>query len=242
MAILKKFSFRRKKSQKPRGKLVVIDGIDGSGKSTQLVILNEQLRAEGFQTETIHFPRHGVPTAYLADLYLKGYYKDLNPYAASVFYAVDRFDASSQIRNWLADGKIVLSDRYVTANAGHQGCKISDSVERLKFFKWLDNLEYLIFAIPKPDLNIILNMPYLSASKLLNSRKNTPDHTDKVHEKSLTHLRLAQAVYLQIARLFPNTKLVECVAGKGILSVQEIHNKVWELVRRIALKDMKQET
>lgn len=233
-----RLSFKKNKA-KPKGKLIVIDGIDGSGKSTQLGMLNEQLRMEGLKTETIHFPRHGAPSAFLVDEYLKGSYKDLNSYAASVFYAVDRFDASATIKNWLSDGKIVLSDRYVTANAGHQGCKISDSVERLKFFKWLDNLEYQIFGIPKADLNIILNMPYLSAHKLLNARGRNVDHTDNIHEKSLTHLRLAEGVYLQIARLFPNTKLVECVEGKSILSAQEIQNKVWELVRRIALKDIK---
>ena len=126
MAILKKLSFKRKKKTKPRGKLIVIDGIDGSGKSTQLEMLKAELQANGFEIETIHFPRHGAPTAFLVDQYLKGAYKDLNPYAASIFYAVDRFDASPTIKNWLLEGKIVLSDRYVTANAGHQGCKISE--------------------------------------------------------------------------------------------------------------------
>lgn len=238
MAILKKLSFRRKKRQKPRGKLIVLDGIDGSGKSTQLLLLENTLKAEGFAVEKIHFPRHGAPTAFLVDQYLKGAYKDLNPYAASIFYAVDRFDASSVIKNWLSEGKIVISDRYVTANAGHQGCRIVDEAERLKFFKWLDHLEHHIFGLPKPDLNVILNMPYLPAHKLLNSRSSLKEKKD-IHEKSLTHLRLAQGVYLQLAQLFPNTKLVECVEGKNILPPQEVHNKVWELVRRIALKDIK---
>lgn len=237
MAILQKLSFRRKKKSKPYGKLIVLDGIDGSGKSTQLEMLKDELVKSGFETETIHFPRHGEPTAYLVDQYLKGAYKDLNAYAASIFYAVDRFAASAQIKKWLEEGKLVLSDRYVIANAAHQGCKIGDLVERLKFFKWLDNLEHKIFGLPKPDLNIILNMPYLSAHKLLNLRKTKPDHIDKVHQKSLTHLRLAQAVYLQIAELFPNTKLVEGVEGNNLLPPLEIHNKVWDLVRRIALKD-----
>lgn len=233
-----KLSFRKKKKPKPQGKLIVIDGIDGSGKSTQLEMLKAELQAGGFETEAIHFPRHGAPTAYFVDEYLKNAYGDVNSYAASIFYAVDRFEASSTIKKWLGEGKIVLSDRYVTANAGHQGCKISDEMERLKFFKWLDNLEYNIFSLPKPDLNIILNMPYMSAHKLLNSPGNIKEKKD-IHEKSLTHLRLAQAVYLQIAQLFPNTKIVECVGDKNVLPTLEIHNKVWELVRRIALKDIK---
>lgn len=237
MAILKKIPFRGRKKSKPRGKLIILDGIDGSGKSTQLELLAATLKAEGFEVEKIHFPRHGTPTAYLVDRYLKGDFKDLNPYAVSIFYAVDRFDASSTIENWLSEGKVVLSDRYVIANAGHQGCKIADEMERLKFFKWLDHLEHHLLGIPKPDLNIILNMPYLSAHKLLNARKSKADHVDRVHQTSLTHLRLAQSVYLQLAQLFPNTKLVECVEGKNILPPLEVHNKVWELVRRIALKN-----
>jgi len=235
-----KLPFRKKKKKdKPQGKLVVIDGIDGSGKSTQRELLRLELELNGFETESIHFPRHGEPTAYFVDKYLKGKYGDVNPYAASVFYAVDRFDASAQIKKWLKAGKIVLSDRYVTANAGHQGCKILDTEERMKFFKWLDNLEYGIMGLPKPDLNIILNIPYLTAHRLLENRKSEENIIDNIHEKSLTHLRLAQQVYIQIGKMFPNTKIVECVEGKNILSPQEIHNKVWDLVRRIALKDLK---
>jgi len=234
-----KLPFRKKKKAGVLGKLIVIDGIDGSGKSTQLGLLEKELKTYGLETEKIHFPRHKTPTAYFVDQYLKGAYGNLNAYAASIFYAVDRFEASKQIKQWLSEGKIVLSDRYMTANAAHQGCKISDALERLKFFKWLDNMEYNIFSIPKPDLNIILNMPYLSAHKLLNSRQKPADHKDNMHEKSLTHLRLAQIVYLQIAGLFPNTRLVECVEGKNVLFELDVHNKVWELVRRIALKDLK---
>jgi dTMP kinase len=237
MAILKRSSFGKKIS-KSLGKLIVIDGIDGSGKSTQRELLKQELELNGFKTESIHFPRHGQPTAFLVDEYLKGKYGEVNAYAGSIFYAIDRFDAKEQIQTWLNQGKIVLSDRYVTANAGHQGCKIADEAERLKFFKWLDNLEYNIFGLPKPDLNIVLNMPYMTAHKLIQSRKSEENWIDSVHEKNLTHLRLAQNVYLQIAQLFPNTKIVECVEGKNLLSQNVVHNQVWELVRRIAIKDL----
>ena len=232
-----KFPFSIKHKASKPGKLIVIDGIDGSGKSTQLDLLKQELEVNGFKTESIHFPRHGQPTAYLVDEYLKGKYGEVNAYAGSIFYAIDRFDAKAQIQEWLKQGKIVLSDRYVTANAGHKGCKILEEAERLKFFKWLDNLEYNIFGLPKPDLNIILNMPYMSAHKLISARKTKNNHFDNLHETNLTHLRLAQNVYLQIAQLFPNTKIVECVEGKNILSQSATHNQVWELVRRIALKD-----
>ena len=203
------------------------------------MLLEEELKILGYKSEVIHFPQHGTPSAVMVDYYLAGKYGELNAYAASIFYAIDRFDAKDKIEGWLKEGKIVLSDRYVIANAGHQGGKITDDIERLKYFKWLDNLEYNIFGIPKPDLNIILSIPAQTAIKLLKTRGKTRDHEDNMHEKSLEHLQNSHRVYLEIAKLFPNTKMVECMKDSKILSAQEIHNKVWELARRIALKDFK---
>jgi dTMP kinase len=232
-----------KKDDAKRGRLIVIDGIDGSGKSTQLELLNNELKLAGYKTEVIHFPQHGQPSASMADEYLSGKYGQLSPEAASIFYAVDRFSAKDKIENWLSEGKVVLTDRYVTANAGHQGGKIDGDFKRLKFFKWLNNLEYVIFSLPRPDLNVILSIPYMTAYKLLKERKNAGGVVNDIHEKNLTHLRLAEESYRQIAKLFPNTKLIDCVSGEGkqqkLLSQQEIHNKVWEMVRRIGLKDFK---
>lgn len=236
MALFKK---SKKSKAGQRGRFIVIDGIDGSGKSTQLKLLEAELKVNGYKTEVIHFPQHGTPSAVMVDYYLAGRYGQLNAYATSIFYAVDRFDASSKIKDWLDSGKIVLSDRYVIANAGHQGGKIEDDFERLKYFKWLDNLEYNIFGIPKPDLNIILNLPAAAAMRLLKQRPQDSWHQDNMHEKSLKHLQDSQKVYLQIAKLFPNTKLVECQISGKLLTMQQIHTKVWELVRRIALKDFK---
>lgn len=221
------------------GRFVVLDGIDGSGKTTQLELLRQELDLGGYKTEVIHFPQHGQNSAVLVDDYLAGKYGELGPYPASVFYAVDRFSAASKIRHWLESGKIVLCDRYVTANAAHQGGKIEDSVDRLKFFKWLDNLEYGIFGIPKPDLNIILNVPAQAAVQLLKFRRADQKHVDKMHEASLEHLKNSYKIYLEISRLFPNTKLVDCIVDNELLPPDQIHNKVWELVRRIALKNFR---
>src|SRR6266403_2732213 len=148
------------KQQKPRGKFIVIDGTDGSGKTTQFKLLQDTLQAEGYEVETTDFPQYGKKSAGLVEEYLNGKYgNEVNPYASSIFYAVDRFDASKQMQEWLDQGKIILSNRYVLASAGHQGGKIEDKDERVKFFRWLNNLEYKIFGIPQPDLNIILHVP-----------------------------------------------------------------------------------
>lgn len=244
MALLKFGKFKKSKKQPQRGRFIVIDGTDGSGKATQTNLLLQELKVNGYPVEMTDFPQYGTKSAGLIEEYLNGKYGQVGPEAASIFYAIDRFDASFKIRKWLNQGKIIISNRYVTANAGHQGGKIKDDLDRLKFFKWLDNLEYNIFGIPKPDLNIILHMPAEMAQKLVDKksaidRKYANGKKRDLHEADLKHLKNAEKVYLEIAKLFPNTKLVECVAGEKLLHPANVHNKVWDLVRRIALKDFK---
>lgn len=240
--VLLKLGKSKKKNQ--AGKFIVIDGTDGSGKATQTHLLVEELKVSGYKVEMTDFPQYGTKSAGLIEEYLNGKYGQVGPEAASIFYAIDRFDASFKIRQWLQEGRIVISNRYVTANAGHQGGKIADNLDRLKFFRWLDNLEYNIFGIPKPDLNIILHVPAEMAQKLVDKksagdRKYVNGKKRDLHEADLKHLKNAEKVYLEIARLFPNTKLVECVSHGKLLTPAEVNNKVWELVRRIALKDLK---
>lgn len=229
------------KNEPSLGRFIVIDGTDGSGKTTQFKLLKETLEQGGYKVETADFPQYGMKSAGTVEEYLNGKYGQVNAYASSIFYAVDRFDASFKIRKWLDDGYIVISNRYVTASAGHQGGKIEDEAQRVQFFKWLDNLEYNIFGIPKPDLNIILHVPAEMAQILVDNkdasmRAYNGGKKRDIHEDDLNHLLNAEKTYLQIAGLFPNTKLVECMDGDRLMSPQEVHNKVWELVRRIALK------
>jgi dTMP kinase len=237
--------FGRKNKQNFKGKLIVIDGVDGSGKGTQTTMLLETLKAEGYQCEVIDFPQYGQKSAGMVEEYLNGKYGPVDPYSSSVFYAVDRFDASFKLRSWLEAGKIVVSNRYVTASAGHQGGKILNDAERIKYFKWLDNLEYSVFKIPKPDLNILLHVPAEVAQKLVD-KKNKAQRAyaggkkRDLHEADLNHLKQAEKVFLEIAELFPNTKMVECVEKAKLLNPQQVHNKVWNLVRRIVLKTNRQ--
>ncbi len=240
------FGFKPKiesiKQPPKQGKFIIIDGTDGSGKKTQTDLLVEELKLNDYPVEVTDFPQYGQKSAGMVEEYLNGKYGMVNPYAASLFYAVDRFDASFKIRAWLKEGKIVISNRYVTANAGHQGGKISEYEERIKYFKWLDQIEYGIFNIPKPDLNIILHMP-AEISQSLVDKKDAKDRVyaegkkRDIHEADLNHLKNAENVYLEIAKLFPNTKLVECYENDKLLTPKEVHNRVWELVRRIGLKN-----
>lgn len=236
MALLK-FG-KQNKAEKKAGKFIVIDGTDGSGKTTQANLLIETLKVNNFDVAPLIFPQYGNKSAGAAEEYLAGKYGVVDPYAGSLLYAVDRFDASFMIRDLLRDGKIIVCQRYVTSNAGHQGGNIEDDAERIRFFKWLDNIEFGIFKIPKPDLNIILHVPAKTAFELAKERAKIEDIKYDFLEKNLEHLHRAEQVYLQIAKLFPNTKLISCTDNEELLHPQAIHNKVWELVRRIALKDL----
>lgn len=237
MALFSKLSSGKNDSAKRRGKLIVIDGSDGSGKSTQIELLSQTLAANGYEGVVFDFPQYSATSAVLIEKYLRGEYGDLDPRAASVLYAIDRFDASNKIREYLDAGKIVLADRYVAANAGHQGAKIADYAERIAYYKWLDNLEYSVFNIPKPDLNIILHMPAEIAWELIEERSKAKNQSRDIHENDPAYLKAAEQVYLEIAKLFPNSKQVECTENGNVLTPKQVHAKVWELVRRIALKD-----
>lgn len=223
------------------GRFIVLDGPDGSGKKTQTDLLLETLKVSGYDAGMMDFPQYGKVSAAMLEKYLNGEYGQLNPEAASIFYAIDRFDASYKLRGLLSDGKIVLANRYVTSNAGHQGAKISDPNDRIKFFRWLDNLEFGTYNIPKPDLNIILHVPSEVAWELIQKRHEKEERKTDIHEQDPDHLKRAEAVYLEIAELFPNTRLVECFENGRLLTPKEVHAKVWELVRRITLKDIEPE-
>jgi dTMP kinase len=219
------------------GKFIVIEGTDGTGKTTQVDLLAKTLSSYDYDGMIFDFPQYSNVSSALLENYLAGYYGDLNPEAASILYAVDRFDASFRIREAISEGKIILANRYVTSNAGHQGAKIQDQQERIKFYKWLDNLEFNIFNIPRPDLTIILHVPAEITLELIRLGHEAKGTKPDIHDKDLAHLQKAEQVYLEIAQLFPNTKLVECFEDDHLLTPAEIHTKVWELIRRIVLKN-----
>lgn len=226
----------------PSGKFIVIDGTDGSGKTTQLELLKTRLETEGYAVAIADFPQYNTKSAGLVEEYLSGKYgqaDEVNSYKASIFYAVDRYDASFKIRQWLTEGKIVLANRYTSANMGHQGCKIENPLERKVFFNWLYDLEYKIFEIPRPDLSIILHVESDISHKLVKARARL-DWTGKttdIHEDNLDHLKKAERVYLEIANSFSDFRLISCTRNSEILSREEISLLVWPAVKKIIAAD-----
>ncbi|MFA7662816.1 MAG: deoxynucleoside kinase [Patescibacteria group bacterium] len=220
------------------GKFIVIDGTDGSGKTTQTEILIQKLKSEGYAVEMADFPQYNTKSAGLVENYLEGKYggvDEVDAKIASIFYAADRYDASFKIRQWLEDGKIVVSNRYVTANMGHQGAKLVTKEERQQLFDWLDILEYGTFKIPRPDLNIILHVPAEVSQKLVQARirEDWKGKTNDIHQNSFEHLKRAEETYLEITELFNEFKLIECAPEAEILTKEEIADSVWKIVKEI---------
>lgn len=220
------------------GKLIVLEGIDGSGKGTQARLLLGRLARERFKSAAVSFPQYGKKSAGLIEEYLNGKYGAVDPYAASLFYAVDRFDASIEIRKILAKGQIVILDRYVDSNAGHQGAKISDQTERGRFLNWLYETEYNILGVPQPDVVLILtlnpktaqlNVGKKDARKYLKAGK-----THDIHEADKAHLKKAQDSYLWLARKHPKNHIViECMNKRKLMPPEKIHEKIWSIIAPI---------
>ncbi len=221
------------------GRLFVLEGTDGSGKGTQFKLLLHRLKRSHYTVETLSFPQYGTKSAGLIENYLNGKYgtdpHDVSPRVASLFYALDRFDAAPSIRTWLAQESIVLLDRYVDSNAGHQGGKIRDLGERKKFLKWLYEFEYRLLKIPRPDIVFILHVP-ASIGQQLVAQKSQRTYlkgasTHDIHEQDLQHLKDAEQSYLWLAEMYPKDhSVIECVENERLLTPQEIHERVWKIL------------
>lgn len=229
-------ALHRKKTRS--GKLIVLEGTDGSGKGTQLKLLAARLAKKKVPIATLAFPQYGQKSAGPIEEYLNGKYgtkpEDVGPYAASLLYAIDRFDAATKIRVWLAAGKTVVLDRYVDSNAGHQGGKIKGLAERKKFLHWLYDMEYRILGVPMPDLVIILHVPAAISQKLVGhktKRAYLKKGTHDAHERDLAHLKNAEQSYLWLAKTHPKDhRVIECVEDGQLLSPEQIHVKIWEVL------------
>jgi len=220
-----------------KGKFIVIDGTDGAGKATQAKVLFKRLQKMHKKVHMEDFPQYGKKSAGPVEEYLNGLYgtaEELGAYIPSIFYAVDRFAAAQRIRKYLAEGYIVICNRYVTANMAHQGGKIKKNSDRHKYFKWLFELEYNFFKIPKPDLNLILHVPAKIAQKLVDQKGQRfyIGHKKRdLHEKDLDHLLNAEKTFLEISKEF-GYPVIECYKNDNLMSIDEIAELIWKKVNK----------
>jgi dTMP kinase len=217
------------------GKLIVFEGTDGSGKSTQFGRLCRRLDEMGKEYRKLTFPQYSEPSSALIRMYLGGEFGrspgDVNPYAASSFYAVDRYASLKKV--WGEDyqqGKLILTDRYTTSNAVHQAVKCAPE-ERAAFLAWLDDFEHNKLGLPRPDLVLYLDMPTQRAAELLRARESATGTQADIHELDTAYLAACRESALQAAQQLGWTRIA-CLDQAGELrSIEEIQTEIWNLVR-----------
>ena len=222
-----------------KGTFIVIEGTDGSGKGTQFQLLADRLSEAGYDVATFDFPQYDKPSSYFVREYLNGKYgtaDEVGPYTGSLFYALDRFEAGNEIRQALAEGKIVLANRFVGSNMAHQGTKFQHAEERRGYFIWLDNLEFEMLRVPRPDVSFVLRVPAEIAQQLVD-KKEKRSYTDKkrdIHEADLSHLQRAVTVYDEMCELFPQDfARLDCVRGGELLSIEAVQELLWQRISPI---------
>lgn len=219
--------------------LISIEGNDGSGKETQSKLLYEYFQKNNIPSERITFPNYECESSVLAKMYLNGSFgdspDDVNPKAASIFFACDRY-ASYKLfwSKYYHAGKIIIADRYTTSNAIHQASKIEEMSERENFLEWLFDLEYNIFGIPKPDITIFLNMPREISSELMKNRLNkfSGEIEKDIHESNRDYLEKTNRNALDISEKLGWIK-VDCVDNSGHLKhIEDIHFEIVEILNK----------
>lgn len=223
--------------QDTTGLFLVIEGTDGSGKGTQFKILADRLKREGHDVVTFDFPQYEHDSSYFVKQYLNGNYgsaEEVGPYTGSLFYALDRYQASTAIRQALAEGKIVLANRFTGSNMAHQGTKFHNDEERRGYFIWLDNLEFMMLKIPRPHKNIVLRVPAETAQKLVDNKEER-SYTEKkrdIHEADLSHLQKSVQVYDDLCQLFPRDfQRIDCVRSGQLMDIETISDLLWNTVQ-----------
>ena len=217
------------------GKLIVIEGSDGSGKSTQFKLLTRRLREEKTAFHKLQFPQYLEPSSALIRMYLGGEFGtdpgDVNAYTASTFYAVDRF--ASYRDDWgkiYENGGLILSDRYTTSNAVHQAGKVPPE-EREEFFRWLYDFEFGKMGLPKPDLVLCLDMPVELAEELMRRREaQTNTHAD-IHERDEAYLYQCRQMAAEAAKFY-GWKVVPCAVNGTLRSIEDIHEELYNCVKK----------
>ena len=219
---------------------IVLEGVDGSGKSTQIAKLREMFAQKGIESEYLHFPRFDAP--YFGDMIARflrgelGSIEQVDPYVVALLYAGDRKDAATMIRQWLAEGKVVICDRYVYSNIGYQCTKVADVAEREKLREWILSLEYDYFAIPRPDVSLFLDVPFaFTERKLLQDVREGDDRAylngkKDIHEQSMDLQRAVRQVYLDAAECDDNMYVVDCSHEGEMASPEAIFEKIRSIV------------
>ena len=215
------------------GKLIVIEGTDGSGKSTQFKLLTQRLQENHHEFQKLVFPQYAEPSSALIRMYLGGEFgtnpTDVNAYAASAFYAVDRYASYKKVwGQWYENGGLIVSDRYATSNAVHQASKEPEE-KQADYLKWLYDFEYNKLGLPCPDLVIYLDVPTDFTEKMMRRREADTNTTADIHEKDLAYLSTCRRMGKKAAQYYGWT-VIDCVQDGAMRSIEDIHEEIYRHV------------
>ncbi len=222
------------------GVLIVVCGIDGSGKTAQSQMLCDRLERNGRDVKYVEFPRYSE--SFFGDLiarYLRGEFStqagEIDPHLAALPFACDRWEARPILHENLKAGKVVVCNRYVSANLAHQGGKLDSEAERREFRRWMEEMEYEVFGVPRPDLHVWLDVPVKVALNLIASKgeRQYLEGDEDIHEKDFDHLRTTRAMYKMLADGAQDWQTVHCAPREKILCKEDIAERVWEYVSRV---------
>ena len=225
-----------------KGKLIVIDGNDGSGKATQVALLSKKLKKEGRTVKIVDFPDYysNFFGKFIGHCLSEQYYNWINvhPKIASIAYAADRWESSDKIRKWLDKGYIVIANRYVSANQIHQGGKIANAEKREAFIKWLDEMEYKVFKIPKPNVVFYLSVPMSFTLKLIKERnkKSFRAYLEKkkdIVEGNIPYLTNSNKAALWLAKTQKGWVKIDCVKNGLLENRENIHQEIYAKVKKV---------
>ncbi len=222
-----------------KGRLIVLEGTDGSGKSTQFGRLCQRLEQAEIPFQKLVFPQYQEPSSALIRMYLAGEFgthpSDVNAYAASAFYAVDRYASYKKVwGEWYEGGGFVVADRYTTSNAVHQASKLPNE-EREAFFQWLCEFEYDKLGLPAPDQVIYLDVPTDTSVQMLRARESATNTHADIHEQDTDYLRTCRETASQAADCL-NWYRVKCVSKGEMRTIEDISEEIWTVIRPIIEK------
>ena len=209
---------------------IVLEGLDGAGKSTQIKLLRQLLASRGIDSEYVHFPRFDSPVfGELIARFLRGELgsiESVDPYIVALLFAGDRADMAPQIRAWQAEGKVVIVDRYVYSNIGYQCAKLPTEEQRAKLKQWILDTEYGYYNIPRPDLSLFLDVPFAFTAKSLTEQREGDDRaylngSKDIHESSLDLQQMVRNVYLEAAKTDEALEVINCSNAEGGMDTPE---------------------
>lgn len=225
--------------------LIALEGIDGSGKGTQALLLQERLVASGLSAGLLSFPRY-EETLFGKSIgdFLNGRFgalNEVNPFLVSLLYAGNRFESRGLLLKACAENDVLVIDRFVASNIAHQGAKL-DEDEREEFVEWIGKIEHEVFQLPRPDLVVLLDLPAEQAQQLI-ARKQARGYTDKatdIHEADRQYLAKVRDVYLHLSSREPNWHRVDCYRDGILRTIDDIATEIWRVVRDRQKRDTEQ--